>query len=233
MSDRPNRSAAVMQQRSEPRGSLDDFPTPPWATRAVIRWLQERGLAQSLGSVREPCANRGYMVRPLSEFFSSVDALDVHDYGLGYRVEDYLFGLDQAPVDWTFANPPFKLAAEFLERALRTSRVGVAIFCRSAFTESEGRYHSLFAERPPTIDLQHSERVVILRGRLIRANEVDPYSKKEGTKASTATAYSWLIWLKESPFVLPAGCSVRGWIEPCRLALERPGDYLEYGRFYG
>ena len=30
-----NRSSAVMQQRKEPHDSLDDFPTPPWATRAL------------------------------------------------------------------------------------------------------------------------------------------------------------------------------------------------------
>lgn len=35
-----NCSSAVMQQRSEPRDSLDDFPTPPWATRALCEWLR-------------------------------------------------------------------------------------------------------------------------------------------------------------------------------------------------
>jgi hypothetical protein len=31
-----NTSHAVMAQRSEAKDSLDDFPTPPWATRALI-----------------------------------------------------------------------------------------------------------------------------------------------------------------------------------------------------
>ena len=30
-----NTSHAVMNQRREARDSLDDFPTPPWATRAL------------------------------------------------------------------------------------------------------------------------------------------------------------------------------------------------------
>ncbi len=34
-----NRSSAVMQQRSEPHDSLDDFPTPPWATRALCEYI--------------------------------------------------------------------------------------------------------------------------------------------------------------------------------------------------
>ena len=31
-----NKSHAVMAQRSEAKDSLDDFPTPPWATRALL-----------------------------------------------------------------------------------------------------------------------------------------------------------------------------------------------------
>lgn len=31
-----NTSHAVMAQRIEAKDSLDDFPTPPWATRALI-----------------------------------------------------------------------------------------------------------------------------------------------------------------------------------------------------
>lgn len=38
-----NRSTAVMQRRVEPLDSLDDFPTPPWATRALCEWLEKPG----------------------------------------------------------------------------------------------------------------------------------------------------------------------------------------------
>ena len=31
-----NTSHAVMAQRAELKNSLDDFPTPPWATRALL-----------------------------------------------------------------------------------------------------------------------------------------------------------------------------------------------------
>ena len=135
---RQNVSTAVMQRRVEAHDSLDDFPTPPWSTRAICEWLLVRGLIERSMSCREPAANRGYMVRPLQEIFANVDASDVHDYGVGYRVQDYLFGLDQEPVDWTFCNPPFRLAQQFIERAIRTSRVGVAMIVRSAFTEGGG-----------------------------------------------------------------------------------------------
>ncbi len=46
-----NRSSAVMQQRSEPPDSLDDFPTPPWATRAICEFLKGLGF-----ELRKPLA---------------------------------------------------------------------------------------------------------------------------------------------------------------------------------
>lgn len=223
----PNRSSAVMQQRIEPRDSLDDFPTPPWATRAVCEFLREQGIILSASDVREPCANRGYMVRPLLEEFGAVLASDIFDYGAGFTVRDYLFGpdADEDETDWTFINPPFRLAQEFIERALRLSRVGVVVIARTAFSEGQDRAESLFVPTPPSFELQFSERVVMLKGRLVRSGAIDPLAEKPGTKASTATSYSAFIWLKSDP--APADTRKR-WIAPCRLRLERPGDYPVY-----
>ena len=87
-----NRSTAVMQRRSEPHDSLDDFPTPPWATRALCEFLlltaSDPELLLSELTCREPAANRGHMVRPLREFFDEVRGSDVHDYGAGFPVND-------------------------------------------------------------------------------------------------------------------------------------------------
>lgn len=107
-----NRSSAVMQQRAEPHDSLDDFPTPPWATRALCEWLvagagndwDAGGLSDLIA--REPAANRGHMARVLGEYFAAVEAADVHDYGAGYAVRDYLIGPLPAAVHWTITNPP-------------------------------------------------------------------------------------------------------------------------------
>lgn len=204
-----NRSSAVMQQRTEPHKSLDDFPTPPWATRALTQFLDEQGFGPG-GSVREPAANRGHMARPLSEYFDQVEAADVHDYGAGYPVRDYLFGPDPEPVDWTITNPPFRLAEEFIARALRTSREGCAFILRSAFLEGVGRHERLFSKRPPAFVLQFAERVVMHKGRL----------SKDG---STATAYCWIIWLDARWHL--SGCTEFHWAPPCRARLERAGDY--------
>jgi hypothetical protein len=145
-----NTSSAVMQQRIEAHDSLDDFPTPPWATRALCERIIVGGM---WSSCREPAANRGHMVKPLLEYFSTVDASDIHDYGAGFPVRDYLFGPCE-PVDWTITNPPFRLAEQFIKKALTESRCGIAVIVRSAFLESVGRYEHLFAVRPPSHVLQ-------------------------------------------------------------------------------
>lgn len=199
-----NTSSAVMQRRSEPHDSLDDFPTPPWATRALCEWMIDK--ADLRGPCREPAANRGHMVKPLREYFSKVYASDIFDYGAGFRQSDYLFGPDPMPVCWTITNPPFRLAEQFIWRAKATSTKGVAVIVRSAFLEGVGRHDRLFSKAPPTDVLQFSERVVMHKGKL-------------SAKGSTATAYCWLVWRAGAK-----GTQLH-WIPPCRKRLERPEDY--------
>lgn len=209
-----NVSTAVMQRRHEAHDSLDDFPTPPWAVRAFCELLTtagNHGFNYDLDQMdcREPAANRGYMARTLAEYFANVEASDIHDYGVGYPVDDYLFGPDQDPVDWTITNPPFRLAQQFIERAIRTSRVGVGVIVRSAFLEGCARYDSLFRDTPPSFVFQHVERVPMVKGRY------DP-------QAATATAYNWLVWLKGDS----QGATRLHWIAPCRKRLEDSDDIL-------
>lgn len=218
-----NRSSAVMQQRQGARDALDDFPTPMWATRALCVWLEDQGEFLNYQIAREPCANRGYMVVPLQEFFADVTAADVHDYGVGYAVEDYLFGPLPDNTDWTVMNPPFRLAQRFIERALETSDRGVAVFVRSAFLEGETRYKELFSKKPPTAILQFAERVIIHKGAMRRKGE--KYLDAEGVErsASSATAYCWLIWETFDP--LDERDTEFHWIPPCAKELEQPTDY--------
>jgi hypothetical protein len=207
-----NRSSAVMQQRTEPHDSLDDFPTPPWATRALCEWLRANWATEPSDwpsfTVREPAANRGHMVRPLAEYFGTVEASDIHDYGAGYPVRDYLWGRLPEKVDWTITNPPFRLAQQFIFRAALSSRHGVAMIVRTAFLEGQERYRQQFRSHPPSHILQFTERVVMHKGKL-------------APKGSTATAYCWLVWLWN-----PGDITTQfHWIAPCRKLLERPEDY--------
>lgn len=235
-----NTSAAVMQQRradgAERRSGrdvapkeLEYFPTPPWATRAVCDWLEANVVghgALKAQSCWEPCCGEGHMVRPLSEYFGSVRASDVHDYGSGHEVADFtlvpMVADEIGCTDWVFLNPPFKLALPFIRSATAAARCGFVVIARGAFVEGQERYRELFSVFPPAYELQFSERVVMLEGRLVQDGAIDPFAEKPGTKASTATAYVALVWL--------AGQfdTRKRWIAPCRRRLERPGDYPDY-----
>lgn len=203
-----NTSSAVMQQRTEPLDGLDDFPTPPWATRALCEWITGTGYDTQSMTCREPAANRGHMVKPLREYFAEVQASDIHDYGAGFPVMDYLGADTFDIVGWTITNPPFKAAQRFIQHARNTSRHGAAVIVRTAFLESVGRYKTLFSDAPPTDILQFTERVVMHKGKL-------------SEKGSTATAYCWLVWRKNARHSHPHF----GWIPPCRKRLERAEDY--------
>ncbi len=202
-----NRSSAVMAQRIEAPDGLDHFPTPPWATRALCEWLA----APELLSIHqrdawEPACADGCMARPLAEYFRSVAASDVHDYGFG-EVADFLWPTDRR-ADWIVTNPPFRLGQQFAETALERARHGVALLVRTAFLESADRHAALFCRRPPSDILQFVERVPMFKGRL------DP-------KGSTATAYCWLVWR----FDRERSDTRFHWLAPCRKRLERAGDY--------
>ena len=202
-----NKSHAVMAQRIEPKSSLDDFPTPPWATRGLIEHIIGVDEVSTLTCL-EPACNRGFMAEPLSEYFAEVTATDVFDYGYS-EVKDFLGGnYPDKSFDWVITNPPFKLAEDFFFEAQRVARVGIALLTRTVFIESIGRYERLFSKFPPTVFAQFTERVPMVKGRLDK-------------KASTATGYGWLVWNMQQQ----ANGSKLGWVPPCRKSLERDGDY--------
>ena len=224
-----NTSSAVMQQRSEAKDSLEDFPTPPWATRALIAAMSRiYGYDPAKMDVAEPACNRGFMVMPLEESFRTVIASDVYDYGSGYPTHDYLLDAKPNQVEATFTNPPFRLAEEFIQQGLRASRVYTAMLVRAAFTEGVGRYNRLFRSQPPSDIFQFAERVIMHKG-FLRDPEKhywNPEKKnKDGTegawvKPSTATSYCWIVWRAHAQ----PGTKYH-WIAPCRREFTRPGDY--------
>ena len=194
-----------MAQRSEPRDSLDDFPTPPWATRALLNHVISAPFDTL--SCLEPACGAGHMAKVLSERFTSVTARDVSDYGYG-EVQDFLHSTENEKFDWIITNPPFKLAERFIEKALRQANMGVACLVRTTFIESVGRFNRLYSQTPPSIFAQFVERVPMVKGRLDK-------------NASTATGYCWLVWEADDVSVNPKLV----WIPPCRKKLERPNDY--------
>lgn len=210
---RPAGSTAVMAQRREPPDSLDYFPTPPWATRALVEEVIQRrfgGLeAIRKGVVLEPAAGGGHMAETLREYFGDVRASDIFDYGCGYAVRDFLCHRTAfEAADFVITNPPFNAATGFLLRALEVATRGVFIFVRASWLESEGRYLSIFRERPPFIVAQFVERVGLFKGRYVPGGK-------------SATAFAWIGWLPALHF----GETRYVWIPPGQRAkFERPED---------
>lgn len=198
--------------RFEAADSLDDFPTPPWAGRALIEHVLKRyptrnWIMSKRATLWEPAVNRGFLLRGLAPYFGKTLASDVFDYGIGAARFDYIDTPAPDHVDFIITNPPFNLAHAFIHKALSESAGGCAFLVRTSFLEGVNRYDSLFSLRPPTFVAQFSERVPMVKGRC------DP-------EASTATSYCWVGWLKGS-----AKQSSMMWIPPCRRELERAGDY--------
>jgi len=203
-----NTSHAVMAQRTEGRESLDDFPTPGWATRALIEHVV--GPESPRGqSCLEPACGRGHMAVVLSEYFREVQAQDVFDYGFGQVVDFQTAKLSEGAFDWVITNPPFRLAENFIVKSLTVARRGVAMLVRTVFIESVGRYERLFLPHPPSRVAQFTERVPMIKGRVDK-------------KASTATGYAWVVWEKPGN-----GQTALNWVPPCRKALERDNDYIQ------
>ena len=238
-------SAAAIEAEADPvrrlHLALNYFPTPPWATRALLEHVIPDALGGRLPAgvspsasktCWEPACGEGHMVRVLEERFGAVFASDVHDYGVG-KVGSFVGqGLDVLPPpavlpDWVITNPPFALAAEFVERSLQVATEGVAMLVRTTWLEGQDRYERLFRDSRPAIVAAFVERVPMTVGRW------DP-------DADTATAYAWVVWRRVP--MLPGQTKLRQprhhwdhhgaslmWIPPgCRQRLTRPDDISRF-----
>ena len=167
-----------MARRGTPRTGLDFYPTPPWATRALIEHVR-------LGAgirVLEPAAGAGSMVGPLAEAGCEVTASDIHDYGAGYPTSDFLSAPPPARrYDWMITNPPFRLGEAFALQGLHHAD-NAALLCRLAWLETKARWEHLWDKAPFAEVLVFTERVVLVKGRL------------PGPRDTTATAYAWFVF---------------------------------------
>jgi hypothetical protein len=196
----PSGGLAIAHRRVEDADSLDFFPTPLWATRALVEHVfghLERRQHCQFQTAWEPACGEGHMAEPLREYFRHVVATDIKDYGYGdYQLNFLDSGLTNN-ADWIITNPPFNDSADFVLKALKLAGTGVAMFVRLAWLESVGRYEKIFRDHPPTLISFFAERVPLHKGRW----------EEDGT---TMTAYIWLVWIKGSepraPFWIPPGC---------------------------
>lgn len=167
----------------------DDFyPTPPEGTRALL------GVEQFDGPIWEPACGDGAIVNVLREAGHDVVATDLVARGEGTARVDFLMEY-QTLAPNIVTNPPFKLAAPFMRKALELADRKVAILLRLACLEG--------AERGDIYDNTPLARVWVFRKRLtMMRGEV-----KDG-QAGGMLAFAWFVWDRTH-----TGAPVLGWLK--------------------
>lgn len=153
------------------RDPHDFYPTPRGLTEAVLQ-------AEHFGKqVWEPACGDGAMAEVLKAAGYEVIASDLIDRGYG-EVEDFL--TSDRKVESIVTNPPFKIAEEFLQKALKSTTRNVAMLLPLTFLEGQERAHLL---RSTPLKAVHvfSYRVSFCRNRLERPRH-------------GRAAIAWFVW---------------------------------------
>jgi hypothetical protein len=170
-------SCQVQRHPHAERGH-DLYETPAVAVEALLR------VEPLPYRIWEPAAGRGAIVNVIRAHGHEVIASDLIDYGVpGQEVCDFL-GVDSGcyPLrECIVTNPPYKLAHQFVEHALRLCPK-VIMLLRLAFLESERRCNIL--------DNAGLARVWVFRKRLPMMHR-DGW---EGRKANSGMAFAWFVW---------------------------------------
>ncbi len=166
----------------------DFFPTPPWATYALI---DNENLS---GDIWECACGDGTMSGVLEETGNKIISSDLYDRGFGESGHDFLTSRKQC--DNIITNPPFHSAEGFVETGLKRTRKKFALLLRLAFLEGAKRNRNIFSVTPPSRVWVFSERITF-------------YANGKRTGGSGTTAYAWYVWDKES-----IGPTELAWLEP-------------------
>lgn len=175
-------------KRSADRDGPDFYPTPRWATYALIE--SER----FTGDIWEPACGDGAMSEVLIDTGNRVISSDLYNRGYGEAGQDFLLADRRAKNIIT--NPPFNSAEGFVFAGLRASQRKFALLLRLAFLEGANRANSIFHVTPPSRVWVFSERITF-------------YPKDVVVAGSGTTAYAWFVWDKDH-----AGTTELAWLKP-------------------
>ena len=166
----------------------DFYPTPPWGTRALLRYVTFDG------PILEPCCGDGAMAEILKETGRLITASDIVDRGFG-TIQDFLDV--RGPVANIVTNPPFNIAESLLAHALTLASQKVCFLLRTAFLESRRRYIEFYKPVPPSKLLIFTERLSM-------------YPRGHDVNVGGTTSYAWFIWDKHDN----SGTTKVEWIAP-------------------
>lgn len=166
----------------------DFFPTPAWATHALIDNEAFKG------DIWEPACGNGAMSEVLATTGSRVISSDLIDRGYGEGGVDFLHTKRRAANIVT--NPPYNAAEGFVRAGVRASDRKFALLLRLAFLEGANRQRTVFTDSPPARIWVFSERITF-------------YPAGAVQKGSGTTAYAWFVWDHDAP-----GSTELKWLTP-------------------
>ena len=120
----------------------DFFPTPRWATFALIENEKFNG------EIWECACGDGTMSRVLEETGQPVRSTDLYDRGFGEVGVDFL--MSQLGADNIVTNPPYNCAEGFVASGVKLAKRKFALLLRLAFLEGVNRAKTIFTDNPPS-----------------------------------------------------------------------------------
>ncbi|MCA0051640.1 hypothetical protein LB577_32560 [Mesorhizobium sp. B283B1A] len=156
----------------------DYFPTPAWATHALME------NEKFSGEIWECACGDGAMSRVLESRGNPVRSSDLFNRGFGEAGID--FNIARTPAENIVTNPPYNSAESFVRSGVKLARNKFALLLRLAFLEGANRANTIFAECPPARVWVFSERITFYPAGAVQAG-------------SGTTAYAWFVWDKNAP----------------------------------
>lgn len=165
-------------KRSADLGGPDFFPTPAWATFALI------DNEKFSGEIWESACGDGAMSQVLEQASPGVRSSDLFDRGFGEAGVDFLTAT--TPAQNIVTNPPYNAAEGFVANGTKLAQKKFALLLRLAFLEGANRANTIFSRIPPARVWVFSERITF-------------YMKGAEQAGSGTTAYAWFVWDKDAP----------------------------------
>jgi hypothetical protein len=175
-------------KRSADLSGPDFYPTPRWATHALIESEPFKG------DIWECACGDGAMSEVLAQTGNQVVSSDLYDRGYGEVGRDFLT-TDRRHRN-IITNPPYNSAEGFVARALSLAQGKFAMLLRLAFLEGANRASTIFHRAPPSRVWVFSERITF-------------YPKGAAVAGSGTTAYAWFVWDKDH-----SGSTELAWLRP-------------------
>lgn len=164
----------------------DFYATPLNAIESILNEVKLDG------SILEPAAGQGHISKVLREYYPyseivSTDLIQREErFGIPIQGDvDFLTYEFNRKFDNIITNPPFNLAQEFIERALKLSNDKVVMFAKIQLLEGSKR-RTMFDNTPLKYVYVFTKRVNPLRN----GEELD----EKGKPWASTMCFAWFVW---------------------------------------